>query len=305
MIDLILLGCGGNVPTPNRYLSSLFINFNGSKILIDCGEGTQISMKMKNCGFKGLDLILITHLHGDHFNGLPGLLSTIGNSGRTDDLTIVGPVGIKEYINAVMILIEHIPYKLNIIENPKNTFSLDHDILKDIEISTIELDHSRECLGYSLYFKRRPKFNKEKAISNNVPIILWQKLQSGKNIVYNEVEYTPSMVLGDNRKGIKVSFITDTRPLLSIPEFIKDSNLFVCEGMYGDDMDISKAVKNHHMTFREAANLARLGNVDKLILTHFSPSLEDPYIYLNNATSVFENTILGEDRLSFNLNFKD
>lgn len=94
MIDLILLGCGGNVPTPNRYLSSLFINYNGSKILIDCGEGTQISMKMKNCGFKNLDLILITHLHGDHFNGLPGLLSTIGNSGRTDDLTIVGPVGI-------------------------------------------------------------------------------------------------------------------------------------------------------------------------------------------------------------------
>lgn len=305
MIDLILLGCGGNLPTPNRYLSSLFINYNGSKILIDCGEGTQISMKMKNCGFKNLDLILITHLHGDHFNGLPGLLSTIGNSGRTDDLTIVGPVGIKEYINAVMVLIEYIPYKLNIIENPKNTFSLDHDILKDIEISTMELDHSRECLGYSLYFKRRPKFNKEKAISNNVPIILWQKLQSGKNIVYNEVEYTPSMVLGDNRKGIKVSFITDTRPLLSISEFIKDSNLFVCEGMYGDDMDISKAVKNHHMTFREAANLARLGNVDKLILTHFSPSLEDPYIYLNNATSIFKNTIIGEDRLSFNLNFKD
>ncbi|MCH1959286.1 ribonuclease Z [Romboutsia hominis] len=305
MIDLILLGCGGNLPTPNRYLSSLFINYNGSRILIDCGEGTQISMKMKNCGFKNLDLILITHLHGDHFNGLPGLLSTIGNSGRTDDLTIVGPVGIKEYINAVMVLIEYIPYKLNIIENPKNTFSLDHDILKDIEISTMELDHSRECLGYSLYFKRRPKFNKEKAISNNVPIILWQKLQSGKNIVYNEVEYTPSMVLGDNRKGIKVSFITDTRPLLSIPEFIKDSNLFVCEGMYGDDMDISKAVKNHHMTFREAANLARLGNVDKLILTHFSPSLEDPYIYLNNATSIFKNTIIGEDRLSFNLNFKD
>ena len=305
MIDLILLGCGGNLPTPNRYLSSLFINYNGSKILIDCGEGTQISMKMKNCGFKNLDLILITHLHGDHFNGLPGLLSTIGNSGRTDDLTIVGPVGIKEYINAVMVLIEYIPYKLNIIENPKNTFSLDHDILKDIEISTMELDHSRECLGYSLYFKRRPKFNKEKAISNNVPIILWQKLQSGKNIVYNEVEYTPSMVLGDNRKGIKVSFITDTRPLLSIPEFIKDSNLFVCEGMYGDDMDISKAVKNHHMTFREAANLARLGNVDKLILTHFSPSIEEPTVFENNAKSVFENTIIGYDRFSTQIKYPE
>ena len=91
MIDLILLGCGGNMPMPNRFLSSLFINFKGRKILIDCGEGTQISMRMKNCGFKTIDLICITHLHGDHIIGLIGLLSTIGNSSRTEDLTIIGP----------------------------------------------------------------------------------------------------------------------------------------------------------------------------------------------------------------------
>lgn len=305
MIDLVLLGCGGNMPMPNRFLSSLFINYKGRKILIDCGEGTQVSMRMKNCGFKNIDLICITHLHGDHFYGLMGLLSTIGNSSRVDDLTIVGPKGICEIINAMKTLIEYLPYKIIVVENPKGTFSLVNDILKDIEISTLELDHSSECLGYSLYFKRTPKFNIEKAIQNNVPKLLWQKLQSGKNIVFENIEYSPDMVLGDNRKGVKISFITDTRPIFSIPKFINNSDLFICEAMYGDDLDISKAVKNKHMTFREAANLARLGNVKALLLTHFSPSLEDPNLYIKNATDVFENTIVGKDRYSVNLNFEN
>ena len=305
MIDLVLLGCGGNMPMPNRSLSSLFINYKGRKILIDCGEGTQISMRMKNCGFKAIDLICITHLHGDHIYGLMGLLSTMGNSSRVEDLTIVGPKGISKIINAMKVLIEYLPFKIIIIENPIGTFSLNNNILKDIEISTTELDHSTECLGYSFYFKRSPKFNLEKAINNNVPKILWQKLQSGKDIIFNDMIYSPDMVLGDDRKGIKISFITDTRPILSIPEFIKNSDLFICESMYGDDLDISKAVKNKHMTFREAANLARLGNVKNLVLTHFSPSLGEPNLYKKNATDVFENTIIGEDRLSFSLNFEN
>jgi len=305
MIDLVLLGCGGNVPMPNRYLSSLFINYQGRKILIDCGEGTQVSMKIKNCGFKNIDLICITHLHGDHIIGLIGLLSTIGNSSRTEDLTIIGPIGILKTMNAIRVLVPYLPYNINIVENPKGNFSIINKYLKDLEISTLELEHSTECIGYSFYFKRKSKFNIEKAINNNVPKVLWQKLQSGQNIIYNEIKYTPDMVLGDSRKGIKISLITDTRPLLSIPDFIKDSDLFVCEAMYGDDLEIPKAIKNKHMTFREAANLAKLGNVNKLLLTHFSPSLEDPYCYKDNATSIFENTIIGEDRLELKLDFLD
>ena len=306
MIDLVLLGCGGNVPMPNRNLSSLFINYKGKKILIDCGEGTQVSMRMKNCGFKDVDLILITHLHGDHIIGLIGLLSTMGNSGKTEELTIVGPKGITEAMKAIKVLVEHLPYNLRIIENPSTSFSLDdHHIFKDIEISTLELDHSTECLGYSLYFKRTPKFNIDKAKSNNVPKCLWSKLQKTNSIFYDRKMYTSDMILGDDRKGIKISFVADTRFLLTIPDFIKDSDLFVCEAMYGDDMDISKAVKNKHMTFREAANLANLGDVKQLLLTHFSPSLENPYDYIENAISVFNNTIIGEDRLELHLNFDD
>ena len=168
------------------------------------------------------------------------------------------------------------------------------------------LNKTKTSMGARLLksYIEQPLYN-EKAINNNVPKILWQKLQSGKDIIFNDITYSPDMVLGDDRKGIKISFITDTRPILSIPEFIKNSDLFICESMYGDDLDISKAVKNKHMTFREAANLARLGNVKNLVLTHFSPSLGEPNLYKKNATDVFENTIIGEDRLSFSLNFEN
>lgn len=305
MIDLTLLGCGGNVPMPNRFLSSLFINYKGSKILIDCGEGTQVAMKKYNCGFKNIDLILITHLHGDHIIGLIGLLQTMGNSGKTDDLTIVGPIGIIDAMKAIKVLVEYLPYKVNIIENPKQTFSLEHDILKDIDISTINLDHSTECIGYSLYFKRKPKFNREKAILNQVPQNLWKKLQENSSAIYKDKTYYADMVLGENRRGIKLSFITDTRPTFEIPEFIYESDLFICEGMYGDDLDISKAVKNKHMTFRESASLANAGNVDKLLLTHFSPSIENPKDFIQNATNLFEDTIIGEDGLTLKLSYTD
>ncbi len=305
MIDLTLLGCGGNVPMPNRFLSSLFINYKGRKMLIDCGEGTQIAMKKYNCGFKNIDLILITHLHGDHIIGLIGLLQTMGNSGKTDDLTIVGPIGIIDAMKAIKVLVEYLPYKVNIIENPKQTFSLEHDILKDIDISTINLDHSTECIGYSLYFKRKPKFDREKAILNQVPQNLWKKLQENSSAIYKDKTYYADMVLGENRRGIKLSFITDTRPTFEIPEFIYESDLFICEGMYGDDLDISKAVKNKHMTFRESASLANAGNVDKLLLTHFSPSIENPKDFIQNATNLFEDTIIGEDGLTLKLSYKD
>ena len=295
MVNLTLLGCGGNVPLPNRFLSSLFMNFNGRKILVDCGEGTQVSMKMKGCGFKDIDLICITHTHGDHIIGLIGLLSTMGNSERKKPVTIIGPVGIKEAMDAIQVLIT-LPYKLNIIENPEGIFSLVDPILSDLSIETIELEHSTECIGYNFYFARHPKFNVEKAKQNNVPRKYWNMLQKGMTIMDEDVNYTPDMVLGDDRKGIKISMITDTRPLDTIPEFIYDADLFICEAMYGDEMDISKAIKNKHMLFREAASLAVRGNAKQLLLTHFSPSIEDPNVFENNAKSVFENTIIGYDR---------
>lgn len=302
MVDICMLGTGGGMPMPFRYLSSSILNYKGRKILIDCGEGTQVSMRIAGTGFKSIDVILITHFHGDHIVGLPGLLSTIGNSGREEDLTIVGPEGIKNVIESLSVLCPFLPYKINIIENPKNiSFSID-GILRvssndgEINLNALKLDHSSECLGYSLYFKRNREFLIDKAKENNVPQKLWKELQKGLDVEFDNILYTPSMVLGEERKGIKISYITDTRPIDSIIDFVYESDIFICEGTYGDDEDIEKAIKNKHMTFREASKLANKSKVKELIITHFSPAMINPEEYINNANTEFENVKIAFDR---------
>lgn len=318
MVDVCLLGCGGSMPTPDRSLSAALISFKGRKILIDCGEGTQVSMKQVGWGFKSVDIICLTHSHGDHTIGLPGLLSTIGNAGRVEPLTIIGPEGIGKIVNGLRVVAQYLPYEVNIIEAPeylnlgiyKDGIVVENEILKErnqgeIEVKTLKLEHSAPCLGYSFYFKRGRKFNLEKAIENEVPKVLWSKLQKEEKVIYDNVEYSSDLVLGEMREGIKISITTDTRPLMEIPKFILKSDLFICEGTYGDDADEGKAEKYKHMTFRQAGSLAKEGQVDKLLLTHFSPSMLEPYTYLENAKQIFDNTVIGEDRLILNINFKE
>lgn len=313
MVDLALLGCGGGMPIPERYLSSLLINYKGRKILIDCGEGTQVSMKILGWGFKSIDVICITHGHGDHIVGLPGLLATIGNSGRTKPITIIGPEGITDIVTGLRVIVPYLPYELNILENPKEPLKIETiancinssvEEFNDLIISTLELEHSAKCLGYSFYFRRKPKFDVESAVANEIPKIFWSRLQKNEVIVNNDKIYFPSMVLGKERVGIKLSFITDTRPIPKITTFIKGSDLFICEGTYGNEDDIEKAVKNKHMTFREAAELAFKGEVNELLLTHFSPSMHNPQEYKDRAEVVFKNTIIGTDRLVKTISFK-
>ena len=305
MVELALLGTGGGMPMPERYMSAMLIRYKGRKILVDCGEGTQVSMRLLGWGFKSLDVICITHGHGDHTVGLPGLLATLGNSGRTDPITIIGPEGITEIVNGLRVIAPHLPYEIDIIEAPYGPlgFSQTNKGLQltgenpDITISTLKLDHTWPCIGYSFYVHRSPEFDLAKAIENSVPKELWNRLQGGESsIEYKGVAYSQSMVQGNERRGIKVSIITDTRPTDEIPRFIKGSDLFICEGVYGDDINLDKAINSKHMTFREAAQLARDGAVRELLLTHFSPSMGDPEKFLDRAAAVFENSRVGKDR---------
>lgn len=304
MLDICMLGTGGGMPVPERFLSAALIRYQGRKVLIDCGEGTQVSMKILGWGFKTIDAICITHVHGDHIIGLPGLLMTMANSGKTDPLTIVGPEGIERVVEGLRVIVPELPYRVDIVENPKETVEL-LDKKGTIELTAIELDHSTPCLGYSFEIKRGAKFDREKATENEIPTKLWSLLQREESVEYKGKTYTSDMVLGEDRKGLKISFVTDTRPIETIPSFIESSDLFICEANYGMDEELDKAIKNKHMTFREAATLAKEGDVKQLVLTHFGPAIASPEDFIENANQEFENTIVAEDRMVFTLNFNE
>ncbi len=296
MLDVCLLGTGGMMPLPDRWLTSLLIRYNGRMILIDCGEGTQIPLKMAEWGFKAIDAVLFTHYHADHVAGLPGFLLTLGNSGRTEPLTMIGPPGLKKVVGGLTVISPELPYELQIVELPDSESA--ETCISDIYIKSIPVDHTLTCLSYCIEIKRQGKFEVERANKLMIPVNYWSRLQKGETITLEDRVITPEMVLGAPRKGIKICYCTDTRPTEELAGFINGSDLFICEGMYGDAEDSSKAVQKKHMMFSEAALLAKQGNVGELWLTHYSPSLTDPEEYIEAARTIFRDTVAGKDLLA-------
>lgn len=306
MVDVCLLGCGGSLPTPERSLTSLLVSYNGRKILIDCGEGTQVSMKMVGWGFKNIDVICFTHYHADHVMGLTGLLLTIANSGRELPLTIIGPNGLSRVVSAMKVLAPELPYEIDLVEldcRYEDNFQDKIFQMEDMIIRAIPVEHSIECIAYSINVTRGRKFDAEKAKNNGIPMKFWNVLQKGNSIRYKENVYTPDMVLGEERNGIKLVYATDTRPIDELVNFALGADLFICEGMYGEEEKYDKAIQNKHMLFSEAAAIAKHSAVKELWLTHLSPSLKEPEKYLVNASSIFPNVELGEDRKVKSFNF--
>lgn len=301
MLDVALLGTGGMMPLPERFLTSMLLRLNGHMLLLDCGEGTQITMKELGWGFKSIDVICITHYHADHISGLPGLLLTIGNSDRTEPLTIVGPKGLNKVYEGLRIICPELPFKVILREvEGGETFKIG-----EFNISTCKLNHKITCLGYSFYVKRIGKFNVEKAMALNLPKQLWSVIQKQGKVEYGGNVYTSDMVLGSDRKGLKVTYATDTRPVDALPEFAKNSDLFICEGMYGENEKAEKAREYKHMLFSEAAEIAKKADVKEMWLTHFSPAMPFPENYIKNATSIFKNTVIGSDRKNVTLMFDE
>jgi len=299
MIDVTLIGTGGMVPLPERFLASCLIEYNGKSILIDCGEGTQISLHKGRLSMNRIDTILITHCHADHVSGLPGLLLTIGNQGRIDPLNIIAPRGSTKYLNSLLVVCGYLPYEIRIAELHDTKPQQFEQI--GLNITSIPLKHHINCLGYSLELLLKPRFQPDMAKKLDIPVKFWKMLHNGNSVKVDDKTYTPDMVLGEPRKPVKVSYVTDSRPVKHIKDIVKNSDLFICGGMYGEDEQHDNAVEKMHMIFSEAATIAKEAEVDELWLTHFSPSMSRPEEFINYAADIFPNTKIGKDLMTTTL----
>lgn len=299
MIDVTLVGTGGMMPLPERYLASCLIEYNGKSILIDCGEGTQISLHKGRLSMNKIETILITHCHADHVAGLPGLLLTIGNQGRIDPLNIIAPRGSARYINSLLVVCGYLPYQVNISELHDSKIQEFEQI--GLNITSIPLKHHINCLGYSIQLELKPHFQPENAKKLNIPVQFWKTLHIGKSVNVDNKTFTPEMVLGEPRKPIKISYVTDTRPVKNIKDIVKNSDLFICEGMYGEDDQLENAKEKMHMIFSEAATIAHDAEVNEMWLTHFSPSMHRPEEFIEYAKNIFPNVKVGKDLMSVTL----
>lgn len=302
MLDVCLLGSGGMMPLPYRWLTSLMVRYNGSSLLIDCGEGTQIAIKEKGWSPKPIDVICFTHFHGDHISGLPGLLLTMGNAERTEPLTLIGPKGLERVVNALRVIAPELPFPIiyKEINGNEETFEL----ADGYRLKAFRVNHGILCYGYTLELDRAGKFQLQKAMEQEIPKQYWSRLQKGETITDEQAVYTPDMVLGPPRKGIKLTYCTDTRPVPAIVENASGSDLFICEGMYGEKDKDAKAREHKHMTFYEAAKLARDAQVGEMWLTHYSPSLTRPEEYMDDVRKIFPAAKAGKDRKSVELDFE-
>lgn len=302
MIDVCLLGTGGMMPLPHRALTSLMVRYNGMNVLVDCGEGTQVSIKEQGWTVKPIDVICFTHFHADHISGLPGLLLTLGNAERTEPVTMIGPKRLEKIVNALRMIAPELPFEIKFIELEKEEESF---VFNGLRINAFRVNHNVTCYGYSFELDRAGKFDVERAKTAEIPMPYWGRLQKGEVIESDGNVYTPDMVLGAPRKGIKLTYCTDTRPTESIVKNAFKSDLFICEGMYGEPDKQQKAIEHKHMTFYEAADIAKRAEVKELWLTHYSPSLVHPAEYKNEVRKIFPETIISKDRRTTTLLFEE
>ena len=296
MLDVCLPGTGGTVPHLERFLSCCYMRYNGIGLLIDCGEGTQLAVKKAGFSLGKIGTILLTHFHADHCSGLPGLLLSMGNEGHREPLTICGPKGVDEIVKALTVICPELPFRIN----TRVLGDFDSIERHDFMITSFELKHSSACLGYDIRISRSGKFDKEKAEANGVPMKLWSRLQKGESVD----GYTPDMVLGESRRGIHVTYATDSRPCEIISTMAAEADLLICEGMFEKDK-IARAKESSHMTMIEAAGLARRSECEELWLTHFSPALPDPDEFSSEPLSVFKNTVIAKDGITKTIRFAD
>jgi ribonuclease Z len=301
MIDLILLGTSGTVPLPGRPLSSLLARVGPEMMLFDCGEGTQVSIRRAGWGFRSLSAVCLSHMHADHVAGLPGLLLSVANAGRREPLDVYGPPGTRIVVTGLRVVAPRLPFEVRVHE-----VSAARDIAwGGARLATLPVDHAIPCLAFRLDLARARRFEPERARAHGVPISEWKTLQNGQAVVVDGRRIAPEAVLGPPRRGLRLGYVTDTRPTHAMPGFLAEADLLVIEGTYGDPVDAENAVENKHMLFSEAAEIGRQAAVRQLWLTHFSAKLLDPERFASEAQRIVPATTIGYEGLTTTLRFED
>jgi ribonuclease Z len=293
-LEVNFLGTGAGLPSVERGLACVALKYGGQIILFDCGEGAQRQMMKARIGFGRKMQIFITHLHGDHVLGIPGLLQTMSLLDRREKLEVYGPQGLAEFITTVKEQLQfHLRYPLEVCEIGAGTAYKG----EDFKIQARWVEHTVPTLAYAFIENERPgKFHPDKAKKLQIPKgPLWHKLQHGRAVKLEGGRVVkPEEVVDPPSPGVKIVYSGDTRPCRGILTLAKGANLLIHECTFGDEFR-ERAETELHSTPGQAATLAKKAGVERLILTHISGRYKDPSPLIEQARAVFRNVEVAED----------
>lgn len=304
-LQVIFLGTAGSVPTPKRSLSAIVIQRKGELLIFDCGEGIQRQMIQAKVGFHRKTKVFITHLHGDHVLGLPGLLQTMSLLYRERKLEIYGPLGTKAFVNAIQQAVQfNLTFPLEILEIKEPNIVCEE---KEYRVHSAWADHVVRSLAYALIEKPRSgKFSPEKAKVQGVPEgPLWSMLQHGSSVKLPHGRVVKSEeVVGPPRTGRKVVYSGDTRPTENVVELALNADLLIHDGTFDDEL-ADRAYEDGHSTASQAAEIADKAKVKRLILTHISARYKNTDVLVEQARKIFTKTDVAEDFMKIGLSLND
>ncbi|MBQ8654444.1 MAG: ribonuclease Z [Clostridia bacterium] len=301
MLNVTLIGTAATMPQMDRATASAAVGSGGRWVLIDCGEGTQTAARRAKISLLKVDVIALTHYHGDHIFGLPGLMQTMGSMNRTSPLWITGPAGLEDALAPILTLAGELPYPLVLRELPEEGICL-----RDVHPAWPALarlipfltEHRVISQGYRVQLNRPGRFMADKARALGVPREMWKQLQTGERVLLDGREIDPEQVTGVPRRGLSVVYSGDTAPCAALEEQANGADLLICEATYPTDDYLDKAEEYGHSTFRQAGELAGRAGVRRLWLTHYSAMVSDPETYLSEAAAGFPEAVCGRDGLT-------
>jgi len=294
-LHIVFLGTAASIPTIARALPSMVVKRKNEVLMFDCGEGVQRQMIRASIGFHRKMKIFVTHMHGDHVLGLPGLLQTMSLLDRQQKLDVYGPVGIKAFVEAIRATVQFVlTFPIEIHEIKTEGIVCQE---KEYEVEAAQTDHVIPSLAYALIEKPRPgRFNPKKAKTLGVPEgPLWSKLQRGEKVkTLTGRVVKPEQVLGAPRPGRKIAYSGDTRPIKNLLKLAEGADLLIHEATFDDELQ-DKAIEDGHSTPSQAAETAKKAKVKRLILTHLSSRYKNAQPLLKQARKIFSNVDVAED----------